>query len=159
VSTATFTTIKNSILTALQGATFEAPGISQANIRLLKVLTNLEQDIAAAGVSYPCLLVAPFGNEQLDPSKGTNVSDDITYPVVVVMSDADEQDQQKNAELYDNWQQTVREAFHNKRLTGASLVFRCAVEALANPDVQSWMDNSLYVWGLVIKATTREQRP
>lgn len=159
MSTAIYTTIQNSVLAAVQGLNLESPGVPTGNIRLLKVLTNLKQDVAQSGVSYPCILVAPFGNEILDPSQGTNVSDDITYPVVIVMADADEQDQSRNAELYNNWQEAIRGKFHNKRLTGASTVYAGAVEALANPDVQSWMERSLYVWGLVCKFRSREQRP
>ena len=68
------------------------PGLSAANVVVQKVPGNRAQDLPA--VEYPCILIAPHGAESTDPLAGTNLRDDIVYPVRITILAADAGDQQ-----------------------------------------------------------------
>lgn len=145
------------ILTAVRAdlQALNLPGLSAANIVVQKVPGDRVQDLPS--VPLPCLLVAPHGSESADPLAGTNLRDDIVYPIRVTILAADGTDQQFGFQQYLGWRETIRRSFHNQRLT-ANLCFTVQVQPLAIVDRSAWTERGLFVSGLVLNCFSREPR-
>lgn len=133
-------------------------GLDDANVVIVKLpLADRvkEQAIVAA---YPAILISPFGQEQMDPLAGTNLRDDIGYPVVCSIVAADNQALQSNLDTYLDWRQSLREEFHNSRLAGAvSTVFNAYVEPGPVVLPSAWFANFWHS-SLTIRCISRETR-
>ena len=90
-------------------------------------------------VDLPAVIISPLGTETL--LIGTNASEDTGYPVLVttvqgvtklptaLASEENTRDLTLEVqELELTWRETIRFAFHNQRLPGVALVYRCLVE-------------------------------
>jgi len=120
-------------------------------------------------VDLPAVIISPLGTETL--LIGTNASEDTGYPVLVttvqgvtklptaLASEENTRDLTLEVqELELTWRETIRFAFHNQRLPGVALVYRCLVEPQPVLDLPLFRDQGLVVSGLVIRCHTREQR-
>jgi hypothetical protein len=147
--------ILEAVQTAIQGLSLS--GVSSANVVLLKVATDQAPDLP--GVKFPAILIAPFGAETLTPTAGTNLRDDIEYPVLVAIVVADNRSQTTGFETYLGWRQSIRRKFHHKTeaFSGVSSVFNSVVTPLAVVDAPAWVRNS-FVSGLVVRVSSREVR-
>ena len=108
--------------------------------------------------TFPCVQVAPIGVERIQPNQGTNVRDDIGYPVLVVLADTDDQKQQTNRARNLLWRHRVIKAFRSQRLTGVSEVHNCTVEPQAILPPSEWRNDSRWIGALVLRFVTREAR-
>lgn len=123
-------------------------GVSSANITEGKL--PLDRNL-----TLPSILCSQFGSEQMLP--GTCGSDDYGYPVLVVIVSAGNQNNAtSDTEL--QWRQSIRNAFHNKRLSGVSAVWKCVVEPGEIVSPAEWRDSNLTVSALTVRAITREVR-
>jgi hypothetical protein len=77
-------------------------------------------DAWAANVTFPCLVLAPVGTEQV--LSGTSSTDEIGYPVTVRIVDRQSSETQQLGD-YLLWLQTIRDAFHNQRLARVDEVY------------------------------------
>lgn len=109
-------------------------------------------------LSYPAIIITPYFNENIDGKAGTNLRDEIEYPVLVSILAADNRDQQANLSQYLLWRETIRKAFHNKRLTGVEQVLTAYVDPQEIVDQRAWFENNLYLSGLLIRFTSQEFR-
>jgi len=120
-------------------------------------------------VDLPAVIISPLGTETL--LIGTNASEDTGYPVLVttvqgvtklptaLASEENTRDLTLEVqELELTWRETIRFAFHNQRLPGVALVYRCLVEPQPVLDLPLFRDQGLVVSGLVVRCHTREQR-
>ena len=120
-------------------------------------------------VDLPAVIISPLGTETL--LIGTNASEDTGYPVLVttvqgvtklptaLASEENTRDLTLEVqELELTWRETIRFAFHNQRLPGVALVYRCLVEPQPVLDIPLFRDQGLVVSGLVVRCHTREQR-
>ncbi len=145
------------ILAAVRSAiqALALPGLAAANIVVQKVPGDRVQDLPA--VQLPCILIAPHGSETTDPLAGTNLRDDIVYPVRVTILAADSGDQQFGFQQYLGWRETIRRSFHNQRLT-SELCFNVQVQPLPIVDKSAWTDRHLFASALVLNCFSRESR-
>jgi hypothetical protein len=130
------------------------PGLASANIVVQKVPANRPADLPAR--QFPCILITPHGAEQLPPERGTNLRDDVVYPVRLAILAADAGDQETHFRQYLTWRQSLRQLFHNQPL--GELCFQVRVEPLEVVDADLWRKQNLFVSQLVLHCTAREPR-
>lgn len=126
------------------------------NVIIMKRLRDLPQDLPASP-SFPCILIGPAGQESLDPNGGTNVRDDITYPINVAMYTLDNQDQRANFDRNLYWRESIRKKLHNTRLTDVPTCLRVRVTPGVTVDPKAW-DANKYISVLQVNVMSREPR-
>lgn len=133
----------------------ELPGLAAANVIVQQVPGDRAADLPAT--KYPCVLIAPAGAESLEPNAGTNLRDDVAYPVRITIVAADAQGHDETLAQYLAWRQTLRRSFHNQRL-GTSLCFTVRVQPFDIIDKSAWSDRKLLMSSLLLHCHTREPR-
>ena len=135
-------------------------GLSSANIILHKVPSTAVKNLPTE--RFPCIIIAPWGREVIRP--GSNVRDDVTYPVVVciVANEKNEAEQpqdvqRQNFNQYLQWRETIRKSFSNLRIS-STLCHLVTVEPLDVVDRAAWEQKGLWASGLVLKCTQRETK-
>ena len=113
----------------------------------------------------PCVVVYPAGSEVLDPLAGTNESDDILYPINVLIVDTDNQHLTANMRTYYKWRQDIRQAIHHTKSDLLPDPFKKIVNiAHVTPldilDDQAWLASTArkFVSGLRVMVASRESR-
>ncbi len=129
-------------------------GIDSAHVILQKVPSDRDGDLPAT--KFPCVIVAPFGPEILNAADGTNLRDDIIYPVIVAILAADNGDQSANFNTYLTWREQIRHSFHNKVL--GTLCYRVQVQPQDIVDRGAWFERNLFASGVVLQCFNREAR-
>ena len=146
--------IEDAVVTTLRALSLS--GVASENIA--RQLVPLDRD--PAPTALPAIRVGPGGSEKLDPKHGTNLADDIGYPVLVVLLDRANQD--LTAATYGDqwlrWREQVVQAFHHKRLSGVSAVFECVVEPREIVTPSAWLQQNLFASGLVVWCRARRSR-
>lgn len=108
--------------------------------------------------ALPGIIICPFGKEQMLPTEGTNVRDDVGYPILVSILASNNQDLSTNNQpLYLKWREQIARAFRNQRLPGILEIYRVAVEPAAISLPAAFLAN-YYHSALVLRATSREVR-
>jgi hypothetical protein len=133
----------------------DLPGLTAAGVVVQKVPGDRARDLPA--VRFPCILIAPHGSETTDPLAGTNLRDDVVYPIRVTILATDDTDQQFGLRQYLGWRETIRRAFHNQRLNADSC-FNVQVQALPIVDQSAWSDRQLFASAIVLNCFSRETR-
>lgn len=138
------------------------PGLAAANVVVQKVPSDRAKDLPAE--KFPCLIIAPFGAETIDPAAGSNLRDDVVYPVLVAVlaSEKDEYEQPldqqtKRFNLYLKWRETLRKSFSQQRLS-TELCFKVEVQPLEIVDRAAWFERNVFSSGLLLKCYSRESR-
>ncbi len=147
------------ILTAVQTGVvaLSLSGVANANILVMKVPSDLDRDFPAT--KFPAVIIAPYGPEILNPADGTNLRDDILYPVLVAILAADNGDQAANFNDYLTWRQQIRHAFHNTNLgTNGALAYNVQVVPQDIVDRSAWFERNLFASGMVLHCYSREPR-
>lgn len=115
---------------------------------------KIERDVQPAP---PCCLVAPFGSEQYSAGY-FNSTDEVVYPVIVVLIDKLNSDSRLNITRDLLWRQRIQRAFRRQRLAGVASVgyTEPQPDAVVNPDAYN---ANLLVSATVFKFTSyREPR-
>ena len=129
-------------------------GLGSANIIIQKVPSNRPADLPAQ--QFPCITIAPYGAEGLDPAAGTTSRDDVVYKVVVAIIAADNGDQEAHFNQHLTWRQSIRQLFHDQPL--AALCFSVQVRPLDIVDRDAWFQRNVFASGLVLHCFSREPR-
>lgn len=143
-------TIEEAVVTVIQGLSLT--GVMSVNVQRLVS----SQDVAIEGVQFPAIRVAMTGRETMDPSAGTNQSDELVYPVAVYMLDVANQDQQAKSggDTWLYWRELIAKAFHNKRLSAVSTSLKCVVQPMEIHSREAWKSN-IWLSGLVVNVHCR----
>ena len=144
------------ILEAVQSElkTLALSGITDQDIILLKVLTDRDSMLP----TLPGIIIAPFGAQTSNATSGTNIRDEIGYPVAVVTLQKGNQDQLANFDRSLNWNRLIRRHFIHQRLTGVIEVNRTTVEPKDAFDPGAWKNLNLDVNATVYRFWTWETR-
>lgn len=114
------TAILESILTTVQS---EIQGLSLADIASGDVhVQKVPSTRNFQSSDFPAILIAPAGAPKLNKTGGTNLRDEIEYPVGVYIVDADNQDQTINRDKYLTWYQQIVTKFRTPRLSGVNSI-------------------------------------
>lgn len=89
--------------------------------------------------------------------QGVLGSNDIGYPVAVTIVVEQNQDFSYN-DTPMVWREAIRNAFHDKRLTGVASSMICKVEPLPMIDLNLLLNENLNVNGMIIRCLSRETR-
>jgi hypothetical protein len=133
----------------IQGLLLE--GIAAENVVLQK-LPFLETN-----ASLPRILLSHLGKEDVSSEPGTNLRDDIGYPVVVSIIAADNLDQQQNASQYLLWRERISQAFRHQRLAEVPEVWTCRIEPRQVTTSDAFSHN-VYHSSLTLRFFSRESR-
>jgi len=170
VTTSIYYNILSGVLSAIQG--LDLTDMPAANIKLIKV-ENFRETVEPG---LPGVLVFPISSENIAIDEGTTCSDDVGYPVGVLILDADRQDTstglpedaddgtQDQAFRYDQkllWRQQIRNEFINQRLSLPSSmpsVYRCTIEPGEVVRSNDFLEANIWVSAMVIRCWTRERR-
>jgi hypothetical protein len=107
--------------------------------------------------ALPGVIVSPWGSEQMDASQGTNLKDDVEYPVCISIVAANDQRLTAHLGRYLLWRQCMSRAFRNQPLSGVDEVLTCLVEPgqVVLPDA---FLRGLYHSALLLRFVSRESR-
>lgn len=108
--------------------------------------------------SFPIVLVMKNGNEMVEG--GTNLSDDIRYPVVVMILDRIAPEDQTDDDDWTLWRQVIRKAFIMQRLAGVPTVYKTeyAGGEVVNVDAMASVDWMKLIGTLAFGFVCRELR-
>lgn len=139
--------------------TLALSGIADASILVRKVNTfrGIGVQEASPVIAFPAIVIAPATSELTPSTAGTNERDDIGYPVLVGIVDADEQTLTDNHNRNLLWRQQIRQAFINQRLPGVTEVNECKIEPRDITKFSDWVSGK-YVSLFVLRFTSRETR-
>lgn len=129
-------------------------GIDSANCLVQKVPGNRAADLP--GQQFPCIVIAPYGPEQLDALAGSTSRDDVVYRVIVAILAADNGDQEAHLNQYLTWRQSLRQLFHDQPL--GNLCFSVQVKPLDVVDRDAWQQRNLFASALILNCFSREPR-
>lgn len=107
--------------------------------------------------TLPGIVISQIGVENQSPSEGTNIRDDVQYPVTITILAAGNQDLVTNQQKYLKWREQINRALRNQRLTGVDEVYRVTVTPgpITSPNA-AW--NNYYHSQLIIRCVSREIR-
>lgn len=159
LSSTAATSVHYRCLTAVQARIIAASlsGMTAANVKVRKLPSDRGMDSDDGTYSYPAVIVSSMGIENQQAGSGTNIRDDVDYPVIVSILAADNQDLYTNHEKYLKWREQINRAFRQQRLSGVTEVHRCLVQPgpITSP-AAFW--NNVYHSSLVIRCFSREIR-
>jgi hypothetical protein len=144
--------ILQAIRTAIQ--TRELVGFGSANVVIQKIPGNRPSDLPAE--QFPCIVIAPYGAEQVNPLAGTTSRDDIVYRVLIAILAADNGDQETQFNLYLTWRQSLRQLFHDQPLE--NVCFNVQVQPLDVVDRDAWQQRYIFASCLILHCFSRESR-
>jgi hypothetical protein len=129
-----------------------------ANIVSLKLPIDRVFKSPAAPVTLPAILFTP-GRQSMPPAEGTTSQDDVYYPMLATIVEADNQEPTFTANLArrELWFERIARAFRNQRLAGVSEVVLITVEPSDIVDRSAW-GQQLLVSAMNLKFHTREPR-
>ncbi|MCY2964854.1 MAG: hypothetical protein NT069_14655 [Planctomycetota bacterium] len=130
----------------------DLPEISAGNVVVQKVASDRPRDLPPE--RRPAVLIAPHGAERIDPAAGTNLRDQIVYPVLVAIVAADSPDPSDRFELFSLWRDRLRTTFHFSRFESLDC-FRVEVEPLDLVDREVWSQRQLWLSRLLLRCFTR----
>lgn len=116
-------------------------GIDSANIVSQHTPSDIQFNQAFSSTpvkSMPGVLIAPFANETMNPTAGTNYRDEIGFPIVVTLFDRQERIETTNLNRNLLWRHQVAAAFRNQRLPGVPEVENMIVEPGQIVMPESW---------------------
>lgn len=106
---------------------------------------------------YPGIIISGVGVESQSVTRGTNLRDDIEYPVFVSILAADNQDLESNYGKYLKWRQIINKSHRNQRLPGVDCVTQMKVQPGPITSPTKFWENE-YHSSLVIRCLSREGR-
>ena len=96
--------------------------------------------------------------EAVQNAPGTCGRDDVGYGCQVTMVEANQSDLTKNLNLHLQWQESIRKAFINQRLTGITSVYTCSVQTKDVPIPAAFTKKNYLAHALVVRCWSRETR-
>jgi hypothetical protein len=108
--------------------------------------------------SYPVVLVAKNGNES--NAGGTNASDDILYPFVIIIIDKFPPEDRGHDDIRSLWRQVIRKKIIMQRLAGVPTVAWMAYDGgpVVNPDAMAQLKFQNVTGNMAFHARCRELR-
>lgn len=154
----------------LQGMSFAPQGsdrvqsISPRNIVIWKTgLAVREGEEELQHVATPGLVITPPKTISAPSSAGTNLRDDVMYPIMIQLIDTDGQERFTGMPSYLKWLQQIRRACHARSWPEVEIalygdVFQSYAEITNTMDVKAWKRHPKFVAGVAVVFTVREPR-
>ena len=132
-------------------------GISSSNVKVCWFPAAEQLQSAGVIANLPTVLVSPYGSEDMS-SGGTNIGDDYGYPALVSIVAATDQNLSAHLDKYLYWREQITKAFHNKRLSGVTNVWRCVARPGAIADFAAFQSSSFWASYVSITCFDRNNR-
>lgn len=145
-----YTSILNAVQSEIQSLSLH--GIDPANIVVGKVPSDRQGSLT----SLPGVLIAPWGTSSI--VGGSNLRDDIAYPVLIALLQASNTSQTENRDRALLWSETISRTFRNQRLAGVSSVNICRLTSDTKFDAQQFFTANLDVNVVILQFENRETR-
>lgn len=147
------TALFETILTTVQSdiRALALTGVASANVTITKSVVTDNRNLPNVQISFP-------RPEIMKKEAGTNTKDEVVYPILVTLMDADNQNQTVHFPDYLTWRKRVAAHFRHQPLSGVSEVHTCHVEPVDVIDEKKWSDLGLYLSGLLLLFSAREAR-
>lgn len=145
-----YTNILNAVCSEIQSLQLE--GISPANVVIGKVPTDRQGLLP----SLPGILIAPFGSSTI--VGGSNLRDDIAYPVLIALLQASNTSQTENRDRALLWSESISRAFRNQRLADVPTVNTCRLKSDTKFNASQFFTANLDVNVIVLQFENRETR-
>lgn len=126
-------------------------GMAATSIVIAKALPRSEDEFVGG---LPGCAIFPFG--AIGERPGTNVRDDIVYPVGILLVQAGNQDQATHRDRMLLWLERIRKAFIHQHLTVTS-VYTCFVDPKDSFNLDAFRQN-YDAGGMVLRFVSRESR-
>lgn len=137
-------------------------GLATTSVKVRKVPSgrdfSTKSPLPSGMTAYPAVFISPGPRETID--EATNLSDDYGYPVLVVISDVDNQDLDSNHDTYLMWRQRIISKFVAKQTvcTDPSVTyFDCFCEPGPIVDWNRFMGDGVFVGSFVLRFKTRKR--
>lgn len=104
--------------------------------------------------TLPFISISPYGPEKLSNEFGSNVRDEVGYPVLVAIIAKPDVN---SLETRLGWRQTMRRNLNNHQLSDGQN-YNLEVEPGNVVEVRAWFDRNAYVSGFVVRAYYQELR-
>lgn len=142
--------------------TADLPGLSDAHVVSLGAFSAYTFENHVPGL--PAVAIGPFGSEQVPPAEGTNQKDDVTYPILVAIIDAANQNHEFGF-LDKRWywrEQLMKEynfqSFSSVDLGTGNNFMLATVDPFPVIDQTSW-ENNWWLSGFLVNVKVRQNRP
>lgn len=114
-------------------------------------------------VRTPGLVITPPKTIRAPADAGTNVRDDVMYPVLIQLVDTDGQERILNFQSYAKWLEQIRRACHARSWPEVEInrygdVFQSYAEVTSTVDLKAWKKHKKFVAGVAVVFTVREPR-
>lgn len=130
-------------------------GIDNEDIVIRKLPSDRGTSFEVNGEST--IIISPPGVEGQSDSAGTNLRDDIEYPVIVTILRADNQDLESDLNLGLLWREKINQAFRQQRLPGVPSVYKVRIQPGPVTDQAAFWNNR-YHSSFIIRPVSREGR-
>lgn len=162
--------IMEEIQKRLQGMSFQPQGtdrcqqINPRNIVISKsgfASKDGEEDLPH--VQTPGLVITPPRTVRAPADAGTNLRDDVLYPVMIQFVDTDSQERTAGLQSYMKWLQQIRHACHARSWPEVEIaiygdVYQSYAEITDTMDTKTWKRHPKFIAGVAVVFTVREQR-
>lgn len=126
-------------------------GLDSANV----VIAKLPSDQWS---TLPAIMISPVDRETLEPTAGTNVRDDVGYPVQITILAADNQEPLADLDRHLGWREQIQRAFRYQRLDAVGEIITTICEPRTVIDPTAWLEQNLYLSAFVLRFVAREPR-
>lgn len=131
------------------------PELPPANVLIQPVPVERPADFPLQ--RHPALLIAPHAAERIDARAGTNLRDQVVYPIGLALIDDRPLDPCERLTLSLGWRSRLAAGFSPRRLVAADC-FHIEIEPLEVVDRTLWLARGLWLSRLVLHCFTRELR-
>lgn len=153
-------TLKGMQFLAVEGDSCGAIKAEGIVVRKPLMATKIDED-ALPHVITPGLVITPPKTISSPPELGTNLRDDIWYPILIQVVDTDGQDRLKGLASYLDWTQRIRKAFHCHTFLDIPVDVGCGHSYATSVDVvdeKRWTREAKFISGVVVAVRSRETR-
>jgi len=110
----------------------------------------------------PGLIISPPKIVHRPITEGTNLRDDVYYPILIQLIDKDNQERLTNLRTYTKWLEQIAKYFHNQGranvLTTDGQVNIAGASQTFVVDRKMWFRERLFVGGVIVNFKSREPR-
>lgn len=133
------------------------PGIEDDHVERRPVAYFRKEDTE---LGLPLVVVCPGPNELVSPTAGTNVRDDVGYPVLICIWARGDgiKTTEETEEAFYLWRQRIIQSLNQQRLSPIAQVSYCRVDPLTIMGPQEFHGITLIAGGLLVRAFVRQGR-
>jgi hypothetical protein len=132
-------------------------GFSTENIKVVWFPAAEHLKTASVIASWPTILISPYGAEDVTAG-GTNIQDDYGYQCVITIVSQTDQALAGHIDKYLTWRERIIKAFHNKRLSAVSSIYRVVARPGNIADFATFQAAGIWASYITVVCTDRSLR-